>query len=59
MSTRIAGTHPLLPWTWGRIDASREAVQSGDSNTEFSTGPTGSYLRKINEQQRMLKEMGY
>ena len=59
MSTRIAGTHPLLPWTWGKIGDSREAVQSGDSNTEFADSPTGSYLRKINEQQRMLKEMGY
>lgn len=56
---KFAGTNPLLPWTWGRIDASREAVQSGDSNTEFSTGPMGNYLQKINEQQRMLKEMGY
>ena len=59
MSTRFAGTHPLLPWTWGRVGDSREAVQSGDSNTEFSTGPMGNYLKKINEQQRILKEMGY
>jgi len=56
---KFAGTNPLLPWTWGRIDDSREAVQSGDSNTEFADSPTGNYLRKINEQQRMLKEMGY
>ena len=56
---KFAGTHPLLPWTWGRINASREAVQRGDSNAEFADSPTGSYLRKINEQQRILKEMGY
>ena len=56
---KFAGTHPLLPWTWGKIGDSREAVQSGDFNTEFSTGPMGDYLQKINEQQRILREMGY
>ena len=46
-------------FTWHRAGAVRDAVQSGDSNTEFADSPTGNYLRKINEQQRMLKEMGY
>jgi len=61
MSTRFAGEKMNIfnPFTWHRAGAVRDAVQSGDSNTEFADSPTGDYLRKINEQQRMLKEMGY
>ena len=59
MSDRFAGTHPLLPWTWGKTAATREAVQSGDPNIKFSDSPAGTFLNRINEQQRFLKEMGY
>ena len=60
-NTRMAGQafNILNPFTWNKTAAIREAVQTGDPNVEFSDSPTGSYLQKINEQQRMLKEMGY
>ena len=61
MSTRFAGQafNIMNPFTWHRTSRVRDAVQSGDSNTEFADSPTGDYLKKINEQQRILKEMGY
>jgi hypothetical protein len=59
-SVRLAGGFNLLnPFSWHKTREVRDAVQSGDSNVEFSNSPTGSYLQKINEQQRMLREMGY
>jgi hypothetical protein len=61
MSTRFAGQafNIFNPFTWHRTGTVRDAVQSGDQNVDFADSPTGGYLRKINEQQRMLKEMGY
>ena len=61
MSTRFAGQafNILNPFTWHRTGDVRDAVQSGDQNVDFSNSPTGGYLRKIKEQQRILKEMGY
>ena len=47
------------PFTWHRAGAVRDAVQSGATDVPFADSPTGSYLQKINEQQRILKEMGY
>jgi len=61
MSTRFAGQafNIFNPFTWHKTGDVRDAVQSGQENVDFSNSPTGGYLRKINEQQRMLKEMGY
>ena len=61
MSTRFAGEKMNIfnPFTWHRAGAVRDAVQSGATDVPFADSPTGSYLQKINEQQRMLREMGY